>query len=92
MNQLNKTEDLRIQFMNEGLLRSALDADPYVVFEQWFSQAISSDLPEPNAMCLATIDSEGQPWQRMVLLKTFDQDGFVFFTNYESKKAQDNNK
>jgi len=95
MNQIIKTEDLRKHFMDEGLLRSALDADPYLVFEQWFAQAISSDLPEPNAMSLATIDADGQPWQRMVLLKTFDEDGFIFFTNYHSRKAQhinDNNK
>jgi pyridoxamine 5'-phosphate oxidase len=88
------TEDLRKQFMQDGLQRSSLDADPYVVFEQWFAQAINSDLPEPNAMCLATVDATGQPWQRMVLLKTFDEDGFVFFTNYHSRKAQhinDNN-
>jgi len=74
--------------MQDGLQRADLQADPYLQFEQWFNVAIQSDLPEPNAMCLATVDSEGQPWQRMVLLKTFDQKGFVFFTNYESRKAQ----
>ena len=73
--------------MNDGLQRTDLHADPFVVFAQWFAQAIDSDLPEPNAMSLATVDTEGQPWQRMVLLKTFDEDGFVFFTNYDSRKA-----
>ena len=85
---MNKTDELRTHFMQSGLQRAQLDPDPYVVFAQWFEQAINSDLPEPNAMSLATVDSDGQPWQRMVLLKTFDEDGFVFFTNYTSRKAE----
>ncbi|MCK4709360.1 MAG: pyridoxamine 5'-phosphate oxidase, partial [Gammaproteobacteria bacterium] len=48
---------------------------------------LSTDIPEPTAMSLATIDADGQPWQRMVLLKVFDEKGFVFFTNYSSRKA-----
>lgn len=83
-----KTEELREQFMREGLQRASLHNDPYLQFEQWFDVVVKSDLPEPNAMSLATVDPEGQPWQRLVLLKTFDSDGFVFFTNYESRKAQ----
>jgi len=82
-----KTDELREQYMQEGLQRTELHADPFLQFEQWFNIAIQSDLPEPNAMCLATVDGEGQAWQRMVLLKTFDLKGFVFFTNYESRKA-----
>lgn len=85
---MDKTDELRVRFMRDGLRRSAMDPDPYVVFAQWFAQAIYSDLPEPNAMCLATVDAKGQPWQRMVLLKTFDEDGFVFFSNYASRKAE----
>ena len=85
---MNTTDELRARFMQDGLQRSKLDPDPYVVFSQWFAQAIDSDLPESNAMCLATVDAQGQPWQRMVLLKTFDEDGFVFFSNYASRKAE----
>ena len=73
--------------MHEGLRREALHADPYQTFANWFQLAIDADLVEPNAMSLATVDSEGQPWQRMVLLKTFDDNGFVFFSNYASRKA-----
>lgn len=90
-----KSDELRQRYMQEGLQRADLHADPFLQFEQWFNVAIQSDLPEPNAMSLATVDREGQPWQRMVLLKTFDQEGFVFFTNYESRKAhqiKDNNR
>lgn len=82
-----KTDELRQQFMAEGLQRTQLHENPFVMFEQWFAQAIDSDLVEPNAMCLATVDTDGQAWQRMVLLKTFDEHGFVFFTNYSSRKA-----
>jgi pyridoxamine 5'-phosphate oxidase len=80
-------DDLRARFMEEGLLRSALNPDPFKQFEQWFSAAIDSGRPEPTAMCLATVAPDGQPWQRMVLLKIFDRQGFVFFTNYSSRKA-----
>ena len=80
-------DNLRVQFMQEGLRRSALEPDPYKQFENWFSAAIDSGIPEPTAMCIATVAADGQPWQRMVLLKMFDQRGFVFFTNYSSRKA-----
>ena len=82
-----KTEQLRQQFMHEGLDASDMDADPYQTFASWYAQTMDSDLPEPTGMCLATVDIEGQPWQRMVLLKLYDQQGFVFFTNYSSRKA-----
>lgn len=79
--------------MAQGLRQSELLSDPYQQFENWYQQTMDSDLPEPTAMSLATVDTNGQPWQRMVLLKTFDEDGFVFFTNYSSRKANhiDNN-
>ncbi|MGD9385802.1 MAG: pyridoxamine 5'-phosphate oxidase [Thioalkalispiraceae bacterium] len=82
-----KADELRKQFMSEGLARAELDPSPFITFEGWYRQTIDSDIPEPTAMCLATVDSEGQPWQRMVLLKLFDENGFVFFTNYSSRKA-----
>ena len=80
-------EELRQQFMQYGLQRDDLPVDPYHLFEDWFSQAINSGIPEPSAMSLATVDENGQPWQRMVLLKVFDEKGFIFFTNYSSRKA-----
>ena len=74
--------------MAAGLDRTNLDADPYRQFEKWFALAIESGIAEPNAMCLATVDEDLQPWVRTVLLKTYDKRGFVFFTNYESRKAR----
>jgi len=83
-----KTDELRKELMAQGLRLSELAGDPYQQFEHWYQQTMDSDLPEPTAMALATVDENGQPWQRMVLLKMFDRDGFVFFTNYSSRKAE----
>jgi pyridoxamine 5'-phosphate oxidase len=74
--------------MAVGLSRADLDPDPYREYEKRFTLAIESGIPEPNAMCLATVDADCQPWVRTVLLKTYDARGFVFFTNYESRKAR----
>jgi pyridoxamine 5'-phosphate oxidase len=65
-----------------------LDADPIVQFQRWFEEAAASGVPEPEAMCLATVSDDGVPTARMVLLKAVDQRGFVFYTNYESEKAR----
>lgn len=81
-------DDLRRQWMSSGLVRDALDPDPVRQFEHWYTQAIDSGIPEPNAMSLATVDTDGQPWVRTVLLKLYDAAGFVFFTNFESTKAR----
>ena len=82
------TEALRRELMAKGLLRDDLCPDPIKQFEQWYAQTVETDLAEPSAMSLATVDAEGQPWQRIVLLKLFDEKGFVFFTNYSSGKAE----
>lgn len=82
------TDDLRQQLMTQGVTQNELQANPLKQFENWYSQTIASNIYEPGAMTLATVDSDGQPWQRIVLLKLFDEKGFVFFTNYESRKAQ----
>lgn len=74
--------------MAGGLKRADMDPDPYREFEKRFALAIESGIPEPNAMSVATVDEHGQPWVRTVLLKTYDERGFVFFTNYESRKAR----
>ena len=81
-------EDLRQNNMAKGLSQNELMADPLKQFEAWYDQVITSGIYEPGAMTLATVDEEGQPWQRIVLLKLFDEKGFVFFTNYESRKAK----
>ena len=64
-----------------------LDTNPFKQFEKWFNDAINEEVSEPNAMILATVGKDMMPSVRAVLLKTFDEKGFVFFTNYKSKKA-----
>lgn len=81
-------DEIRQKFMAQGLHQSELETSPFKQFETWYGQVIASGLHEPGAMSLATVDADGQPWQRIVLLKLFDEKGFVFFTNYESRKAQ----
>jgi pyridoxamine 5'-phosphate oxidase len=80
--------DLRKEYLNAGLRRKTLKPDPFDQFELWFQQACQADLLEPNAMILATASANGAPTTRTVLLKYFDREGFVFFTNYESRKAR----
>ncbi len=82
------SDDLRKQLMEQGLSHDELVQDPFKQFEKWYAQTIECEIYEPGAMSLATVDQHGQPWQRIVLLKLFDEKGFVFFTNYESRKAQ----
>lgn len=88
-------EDLRRDYLMGGLEQADLDADPINQFERWLQQAIELQLKDPTAMTVATVDASGQPSQRIVLLKQVDSRGFVFFTNYGSRKAQElsvNNK
>lgn len=82
------TDEFRKNSMKQGLNQDELAKKPLNQFASWYSQAIDSDIYEPGAMALATVDADGQPWQRIVLLKLFDEKGFVFFTNYESRKAK----
>ena len=77
----------RKEYSDRGLHREDLDPDPVAQFSAWFRQATEVGIPEPNAMTLATVDESGMPFQRTVLLKYFDKDGFVFFTNYTSRKS-----
>jgi pyridoxamine 5'-phosphate oxidase len=72
----------------EGLDEKTIDRDPIKQFQLWFNDAIAAGLPLPEAMTLATATPEGKPSARMVLLKQVDHDGFVFFTNYRSAKAE----
>lgn len=81
--------DLRQRYLKDGLDETNTDEDPFVQFEKWFHQARKSELLEPNAMVLSTVNEDSQPSTRTVLLKQFSDDGFVFFTNYRSQKAKD---
>jgi pyridoxamine 5'-phosphate oxidase len=80
--------ELRRNYTRDGLRRADLAGDPVAQFRQWFGEAVAAELVEPNAMVLSTTDGH-RPSSRSVLLKAYDEEGFVFFTNYESRKAQD---
>jgi pyridoxamine 5'-phosphate oxidase len=82
-------EDTRREYQYGRLTRESLQDSPIDQFTYWMEQAIGSNLSDPTAMCLATVDSQGKPWQRTVLLKGFDEQGFMFYTNLGSRKAVD---
>lgn len=82
-------QNLRQDYRVASLSEIDVDADPILQFKKWFSDAVDAQLYEPNVMTFATADSDGKPSARIVLLKGFDENGFVFYTNYESKKAAD---
>jgi pyridoxamine 5'-phosphate oxidase len=79
--------DLRKEYSSETLLEKDVEVNPIQQFQKWWSQVIASEILEPNAMTLVTASSDGLPSGRIVLLKGFDEKGFVFYTNYESFKA-----
>jgi pyridoxamine 5'-phosphate oxidase len=78
---------LRKEYTRAGLTESDADTDPIAQFRRWFGEALAADLHEPNAMILATATPDGRPSARVVLLKGFDERGFVFYTNYEGRKG-----
>ena len=80
---------MRRDYTQNGLRKSDLHADPIGQFRQWFEDAGRAGIYEPNAMSLATVDASGQPSVRIVLLKIVDEDGLVFFTNFESRKGRE---
>ncbi|MGH8095451.1 MAG: pyridoxine/pyridoxamine 5'-phosphate oxidase, partial [Chthoniobacterales bacterium] len=80
---------LRREYETKGLRRADMHPDPIEQFATWFSTAVNSALRDPNAMTLATATPDGKPSARVVLLKGFDQSGFVFFTNYQSHKGHE---
>jgi pyridoxamine 5'-phosphate oxidase len=71
------------------LLETSACTDPFAQFGDWFDEALTADLTEPTAMALATADAQGQPSLRMVLLKGYDRSGFVFYSNYRSRKGEE---
>ncbi|MGH2819100.1 MAG: pyridoxamine 5'-phosphate oxidase [Actinomycetota bacterium] len=80
---------LRIPHTTHQLRKGDIDPDPLVQFGRWMEEALAAGVVLPNAMALATVSREGRPNVRMVLLKGFDRRGFVFYTNYESRKARE---
>ncbi|MBD2300346.1 pyridoxamine 5'-phosphate oxidase [Nostoc sp. FACHB-87] len=81
--------DLRKDYTLQDLTETEVDPNPFIQFKKWFEQSLAAQLPEPNAMTLATATPDAKPAARMVLLKDFDERGFVFFTNYDSHKGQE---
>jgi pyridoxamine 5'-phosphate oxidase len=81
--------DLRKNYSRGALDATDVDPNPVNQFHTWFAQALDAKLPEPNAMTLATVDSQGRPSARIVLIKGADERGFVFFTNYDSRKGRE---
>jgi pyridoxamine 5'-phosphate oxidase len=81
--------DLREEYKKGALERENLDPNPFAQFGRWFDEALKSKLDEPNAMTVATVNADSEPNIRVVLLKSWDERGFVFFTNYESAKAHE---
>ncbi|MDN7995820.1 pyridoxamine 5'-phosphate oxidase [Burkholderia multivorans] len=81
--------DLRINYSRASLDEADAASDPFAQFDRWFNEALAAKLPEPNTMTLATVGADGRPSARIVLVKGVDERGFVFFTNYESRKGRD---
>ena len=79
---------MRLDYARSGLNEADVSADPFEQFQNWFVEAATAGLREPNAMTLATVDAAGAPDARILLLKSLDERGFVFYTNYESSKAR----
>lgn len=86
---ISSIADLRKDYTKETLTESEVDPNPFVQFQRWFDQAVNAELPEPNAMTLATASKDGIPDARIVLLKAVDDRGFTFFTNYNSTKGKE---
>jgi len=80
---------IRREHALRGFTESETDPDPLKQFDAWFDEAVKADLPDPSAMALATVGADGRPALRMVLLKGFGPRGFVFYTNYESRKGRE---
>lgn len=81
--------NVRKEYTQQSLDHSEVLPDPVAQFEQWFGAAQKAQVPEPNAMNLATVSADGRPTARIVLLKGIEEESFLFYTNYESRKGQD---
>ena len=80
---------IRREYVKGGLSKEDLSDEPLELFTRWLQDAIDMGIPDANAMTVATVGKDGQPSQRIVLLKSFDAKGFTFFTNYESRKSRE---
>jgi pyridoxamine 5'-phosphate oxidase len=80
---------LRVNYERAALDESDAEADPFRQFRRWFDDAVAAQVPEPNAMSLASVDAQGRPAVRIVLLKAVDHRGFTFYTNFRSRKARE---
>ncbi len=87
--QASSIADLRKSYERAELNEQASQADPFIQFDQWLKEAIAAQVPEPNAMTLATVGSDLRPSTRVVLIKGFDARGIVWYTNYASRKGQE---
>lgn len=83
-----KIDHLQHHYSKKGITKAELSENPFEQFDIWFKEAIVAEIEEVNAMNLATVGKDGQPSIRSVLLKSYDESGFVFFTNYKSRKAK----
>lgn len=81
--------NMREDYQQGELLEAEMSPTPFQQFERWFARALAADLPEPNAMIVATVNAEGQPSVRTVLMKDFSEAGVVFYTNQDSRKGQE---
>ncbi len=86
---MNKFSELRKDYIKHTLSESNVSSDPLEQFDLWFHEAITAGVSEPNAFTLATVDENGKPSARILLLKGVEHGGFVFYTNYNSDKARD---
>lgn len=86
---LNDLMAMRRQYRNEGIDEAALPPAPFALFRHWLAEVVAADLPEPNAMIVATATADGRPSMRTVLLKEYGEDGFVFYTNHNSRKGRE---
>lgn len=84
----NKVAALRKEYALRSLEEKDILTNPFLQFKNWFEETMNAEIEEPNGMTLSTIDEQGWPSSRIVLLKGFDENGFVFFTNYESQKGK----
>jgi pyridoxamine 5'-phosphate oxidase len=81
--------DIRTDYSLKELSRARVDPDPFTEFDVWMNETLESKVSEPTAMTLSTVSKDGRPSSRVVLLKGFDSSGFVFFTNYNSRKGRE---
>ncbi len=86
---MNDLSEKRKKYNQDMLTRDELSSDPIIQFERWYQDAERAEIDEPNSMILATADVQGQPSARVVLLKGFSPEGFIFYSNYASRKGQE---